>query len=185
MTPITPSDRQRLLDVLAASEARFRHSIHGLTDAQWEQKPAPGKWSPAELAEHLALSEEVVPKLARKALMEPESPRNESLVREQDTEIVASMQDDAWHGKAAESVQPKRSFPSGATAGAVFLERRTRTLDYVRGTEDPLRLHTFPHPAYGPIDGYQWLLMLAHHSDRHVRQIERALGSPAAAVEST
>ena len=94
---ITPSDRQQLLDVLAASEARFRHAIHGLTEAQWEQKPAPGKWSPAELAEHLALSEEVVPRL----------------------------------------------------------------------------------------DGYQWLLMLAHHSDRHVRQIERALGSPAAAEEST
>ena len=45
----------------------------------------------------------------------------------------------------------------------------------MRNTDDPLRLHTWPHPAYGEIDGYQWLLMLAHHVDRHVRQMERAV----------
>jgi len=174
MTAITPSEREQLLAILSASEARFRATTRGLTDVQWEQKPASGKWSPADIAEHLALSEEVMPRLARKALLEPESPRDESLVREQDSEIAASMQDDAWHGNAAEALQPRRSFPSGAGAGAAFLQRRAGTLDYVRTTEDSLRRHTFPHPAYGPIDSYQWLLMLAHHSDRHVRQIERA-----------
>ena len=174
MTAIASEDRQQLLAILSASEARFRAATSGLTADQWEHKPAPGKWSPAELTEHLALSEEVMPRLARKALLEPESPRDEPTVREQDSEIVESMQDDAWHGKATEALQPKRSFASGAGAGAAFLERRARTLDYVQNTDDPLRRHTFPHPAYGPIDGYQWLLMLAHHSDRHVRQIERA-----------
>ena len=174
MKAITPSDRQQLLDILTASTARFQAATRGLTEAQWNHRPAPDKWSPADLAEHLALSEEVMPRLARKALAEPDSPRDEVLVREQDAEIIESMQDDAWHGKATETLQPKRNFATGAAAAATFLDRRSRTMEYVSNTDDPLRAHTFPHPAYGPLDGYQWLLMLAHHSDRHVRQIERA-----------
>ena len=71
MTPIAAADRAALLDILTASAARFRAATRGLTDAQWNHRPAPDKWSSAELAEHLALSEEVMPRLARKALSEP------------------------------------------------------------------------------------------------------------------
>ena len=175
MTSIPAPDRAALLDILTASAARFRAATQGLSDAQWSHRPAPDKWSPAEVAEHLALSEEVVPRLARKALSEPGSERDEAQVREQDSEIIDSMKDDAWKGNATESIKPRHTFPDGRSAATSFLERRSRTMEYVRDTEDPLRLHTFPHPAYGPLDGYQWLLMLAHHSDRHVRQIERAV----------
>lgn len=176
MPSIAAPDRAALLDILTASADRFRAATQGLTEAQWNHKPAPDKWSPADLAEHLALSEEVLPRLARKALVEPPGPeRDPSLVQEQDSEIIDSMKDDAWHGNATEPIRPKHTFPSGTAAAATFLERRARTNDYVRETDDPLREHTFPHPAYGPLDGYQWLLMLAHHSDRHVRQIERAV----------
>ena len=175
MASISAPDRAALLDILTASAARFRVATQGLTEAQWNHRPAPDKWSSADLAEHLALSEEVMPRLARKALGEPDSMRDDVQVREQDAEIIDSMKDDAWHGNAAESIKPKHTFPDGPAAAATFLERRARTMDYVRDTEDPLRMHTFPHPAYGPLDGYQWLLMLAHHSDRHVRQIERAV----------
>jgi hypothetical protein len=174
MPSIAAADRAALLDVLTASAARFRAATQGLTAAQWKHKPAPDKWSPADLAEHIALSEEVLPRLARKALGEPAMPRDAAQVREQDAEIIDSMKDDAWHGNASESIRPKHTFPDGSAAAASFLERRARTMDYVRDTEEPLREHTFPHPAYGPLDGYQWLLMLAHHTDRHVRQIERA-----------
>ena len=174
MTTIAAADRAALLDILTASTDRFRAATQGLTDTQWNHRPAPDKWSPAELAEHIALSEEVMPRLARKALSEPAIPRDEAQVREQDAEIIDSMKDDAWHGNAPESIKPKHTFVNGPAAAATFLERRARTMSYVRDTDDPLREHTFPHPAYGPLDAYQWLLMLAHHSDRHVRQIERA-----------
>lgn len=174
MTSLSAPDRAALLDILAASASRFRTATQGLTADQWNHRPAPDKWSSADLAEHLALSEDVLPRLARKALSEPADERDEVQVREQDAEIVDSMKDDAWHGNATEAIKPKRAFPDGPAAAAAFQERRARTVAYVRDTDDALRMHTFPHPAYGPLDGYQWLLMLAHHADRHVRQIERA-----------
>ena len=175
MPSIAASDRAALLDILTSSADRFRSATQGLTDAQWNHKPAPDKWSPAELAEHIALSEEIMPRLARKALGEPAAVREDAQVREQDAEIIDSMKDDAWHGNASESIRPKHAFATGPAAATAFLERRARTADYVRDTDEPLRDHTFPHPAYGPLDGFQWLLMLAHHTDRHVRQIERAV----------
>lgn len=30
----------------------------------------------------------------------------------------------------------------------------------------------FPHPAWGPLDLYQWLLLVGAHEDRHLAQIE-------------
>lgn len=30
----------------------------------------------------------------------------------------------------------------------------------------------FPHPAWGPLDLYQWLLFVGAHEDRHLAQIE-------------
>ena len=34
-----------------------------------------------------------------------------------------------------------------------------------------LRAHVFPHPLFGPWDGYQWLLAAASHGARHTEQI--------------
>ena len=68
-------------------------------------------------------------------------------MREQDAEIIDSMKDDAWHGNAPESIKPKHTFVNGPAAAATFLERRARTMSYVRDTDDPLREHTFPHPG--------------------------------------
>ena len=33
-------------------------------------------------------------------------------------------------------------------------------MDYIRTTNDDLRDHFFDHPAFGTLDGYQWLLLI-------------------------
>lgn len=34
------------------------------------------------------------------------------------------------------------------------------------------RALSFPHPVWGPLDLYQWLLFIGAHEDRHLAQIE-------------
>jgi hypothetical protein len=34
-----------------------------------------------------------------------------------------------------------------------------------------LRAHVVAHPALGPLDGYQWILTVAAHTERHTKQI--------------
>ena len=173
MPSLTPK-RQVLLAGLEASEAHFRAATDGLTEAEWERVPAPGKWNAILLAEHLALTEQVVPRIVRMALEEPAWVSTAAENEAKDAEIIASLNDDALRRTAVEAIAPRSEYESGPEAAEAFLTRRARTIDYVRTTDDPLRSHRFPHPAFGPIDGYQWLLMLAYHTDRHVRQIERA-----------
>ena len=175
MPILIPTERASLLACLTASDTNFRAATEHLVEEAWNREPAPGKWSPVLLAEHLVLSEVSVPKLIAMALDEPVWEFDPAEAALRDREIAASMQDDTLRRTAVESVMPRRRYASGVETAAAFHAQRARTLAYVRDTDDDLRQHRFPHPAYGPIDGYQWLLMLAHHADRHVRQIARAV----------
>jgi hypothetical protein len=46
-------------------------------------------------------------------------------------------------------------------------------------TDSDLRNHFFPHMAFGDLDCYQWLVVLAQHSLRHALQIEEIKAHPA------
>jgi hypothetical protein len=57
-----------------------------------------------------------------------------------------------------------------------FLARRADTLDHARATRDPLHHHAAPLGELGPLDAYQWLLLMAAHTDRHLAQMRQASG---------
>ena len=44
-------------------------------------------------------------------------------------------------------------------------------LDFARATDADLRALVVPHPALGELDGVQWLLFVAYHTDRHAAQL--------------
>jgi hypothetical protein len=50
------ADWQSRLDDHEREIARFLRCAESLDDAAWTAKPAPGKWSPGQIAEHLVLS---------------------------------------------------------------------------------------------------------------------------------
>jgi len=43
---------------------------------------------------------------------------------------------------------------------------------------------TYPHPAFGPLNLYQWLAFVGAHEARHLRQLERVLDSMNGAREN-
>lgn len=51
------NDRESAIKHLEMTRAKFLKSIDGLTEAQWTFKPAPDRWSIAEVAEHIGISE--------------------------------------------------------------------------------------------------------------------------------
>ncbi len=73
--------------------------------------------------------------------------------------------------QAPEPLRPKHTFASPEELLAHFKASRERTLAYVRDTQDDLRGHFFDHPVLKTMDGYQWILLLSAHTQRHTAQL--------------
>jgi hypothetical protein len=168
---ITQAERAYLLQELESTEAAFLASINGLTAAQWTYKPAPDVWSIQECAEHVILAEDLIFGESQKILRSPVVPRLATATAQGDRDIVVQMQDRSKKAKAPQILQPTGRFPSAESAAIEFNARRSRTISYVKTTQDPLRIHTGDAPAGGTADAYQFLLQLAAHSARHTAQL--------------
>src|SRR6266700_2057495 len=58
--PLTQPDRDKAIAELQGSRQMFLDATKGLSPAQWNFKAAPERWSIAECAEHIALSEDFI-----------------------------------------------------------------------------------------------------------------------------
>jgi hypothetical protein len=178
-TSLTPEEREVALKNLQATRDAFLKSIAGLSEKQWRFKPAPDRWSVAEVSEHIAVSESSVLGLVQKQIMSsPADPSKRADVAGKDEKILRQIPDRTHKSQAPEFLKPTNRWATQAELIKAFEERRGATMDYVRTTNDDLRDHFGPHPALGPLDAYQWILLISAHSERHTKQIEEVKADP-------
>ncbi len=175
--PMSDAERSYLLAQLDESQKGFLESINGLTPAQWRFKAAPDRWSIAECAEHIIKAEPFIFDASQKLLKSPAVPRPATSSTEVDQKIVAGVKDRSHKIKAPEPIVPSGVYATPAEAAQAFLAARAKTIDYVKTTNDDLRTHVGPGPA-GPMDAYQFLLLLSSHSVRHTEQIREVEADP-------
>jgi len=167
---MTPAERAYLLEQLETSKKAMLASIQGLSADQWAFKPAPTVWSVKECAEHLILAEDYIFGATQQMLKSPAVARPAGSNEEMDHKLVAGVQDRSKKVSAPEAIVPSGKFATPAEAAREFTARRDKTIAYVKSTDDDLRVHVGPGPV-GPMDTYQFLLLLASHSARHTAQI--------------
>jgi len=177
--PLTSQEREAALKQFAATRDNFLKSIAGLSQAQWTFKPAPERWSVAEVAEHITVSESTLLGLVQKQIMtSAAAPEKREQVKGKDEIILEKMPDRSHKAQAPEFLRPTGRWATEAELTKVFEQSRAATMDYIRTTNDDLRDHFFDHPAFGTLDGYQWLLLISAHSARHTAQIEEVKADP-------
>jgi DinB superfamily len=168
---ITSDERAYLLDQMEQSKKGVIASISGLTQSQWTFKPAPNVWSVQECAEHIILSEEYIFGGVQQVLKSPAVERPANSNAEYDHKLTAGVQDRSRKATAPEPLTPGAKYATPADAIREFTARRDKTIAYAKSTNDDLRVHVGPGPA-GPMDAYQFLLLIAAHSARHTAQIK-------------
>jgi len=174
--PLEQGERDRAMSHLHATRKVFLDSIAGLSDAQWNFKPAPDRWSIAECAEHIAVSDDSLFDLMRQTLKSPAALEKKSAVK--DEFILQVVPDRSVKAKAPEFLQPKRRWPDRETLIAHFKQSRDRNIAYIQTTEDDLRSHFMDHPLLKTIDAYQVMLLLSAHCERHTAQIDEVKADP-------
>ena len=54
---MSPEQREKLVQLLTVSQQQTVDALKSLSDEQWKWKPAEGRWSVGEVAEHIVLAE--------------------------------------------------------------------------------------------------------------------------------
>jgi hypothetical protein len=176
MDRMTPAERDRAVAYLTETKADLILSTQGLSDAQWRHKPAAEQWSIAECVEHLGIVEEfLLQKLQGMASAPAATAEELALAAGKEDRIIKDSPARQRKVKGPPVMMPKGGEPDVVLAR--FVDARERVIAYAAATGDPLRTRLFPHMVFGPLDGFQWLIFLAAHCDRHRRQMEEVKAS--------
>jgi len=176
--PLNRGERDRAMSELHATRKRFLDSIAGLSPAQWNFKPAPEVWSIAQIADHLVVSEGALfDALQKKILASPAQPGKRGSLKAKDEQVLKVFPDRSQKRKAPDYLEPAGKWATQSAAVSEFKKLRDAHIAYVDQTQDDLRAHFTENRVMGEIDGYQWMLLISAHTERHVLQIEEVKAS--------
>jgi hypothetical protein len=175
---ISADDRARVVTYLTTMRDHVVAESAKLSEAQWNFKPGPDRWSVGEVVEHLALAEELLFGVQQKTASAPEaSPEKRAGASGQDEKILKMIPDRTQKAQAPEPLKPAQKLGPAAQVLEAFQARRAKTLDYARTTTDDLRSRVSDSPI-GPVDAYQWLLFIGAHNERHLAQLREVKADP-------
>jgi DinB superfamily len=169
---ISTEERARVLRWLEESHTEFFAEIDGVSDQQWNWKPAPERWSVGETSEHIVLAEALLFNFIQRALAGPPNPGWEEQTKGKTEFLIQVMA--SQEGKAA---APQPLVPCERVTRVEVKERfATKRTDIVKFTsETHLALKGFtlahPFPVFGTLNAYQWLIYVPLHTLRHNKQI--------------
>lgn len=175
--PVPATDQEKLIQHLERTREKFLKSVEGLSEAQWNYKAAPEKWSIAQCAEHIAAAEPFIRGVIAKALETPLEADQKMSELVKDDVVQTMIVDRSKKFSAPEPLVPVNRFASPDAAVESFRKERAETLK-LAGSDADLRKHAGKHPGFGMLDTYGWLLFLSGHSERHTLQIEEVKASP-------
>ena len=174
---LSTEELNRAADHLKKTSAAFLASTDGLSAEQWNYKPAPERWSVAQVAEHIAAAEDALFGLIEAQVMKAPSRAEPANVQEIDEMILQTIPDRSAKRQAPEPLRPTARFGSGAESVSHFKASRAKTLAFLIETKD-LRDHAIDSPLGQKLDAYQWLLFISAHCERHTKQINEVKADP-------
>jgi len=176
---LTDQERAEAVKYFEETRQSFLDAIKGLSDAQWRYKAGPDRWSIAEVAEHIAVSEETLFNLVTKQLMQaPAAPEKKEAAKGKEALIRTSITNRSVKAQAPEMLKPTNRWATQEELVKVFNASRDKTVAYIKETQDDLRSHFYAHPVFKDLDAYQWLIFISGHSARHTGQINEVKEDP-------
>jgi len=175
---LSAEERAKIIKSLEDSRKELLDAIEGLSDAQWNYKPSPFKWSVGEVAEHIALSEDPLFRTVERALAAKPDPDWETKTKDKSELLERLLPNRVGRAQAPEIIQPRAKM-TRAEIIARFKESRAKTLKFAEQTDLPLKAHTLDHPfrVFSTLNAHQWLSYIPLHHIRHNKQLAEVKAS--------
>jgi DinB superfamily len=175
---MTPSEREGLLQDLDQTRETLLHAVRGLSPQQLEYHEADQRWSIAENLEHISVAEHGILSWIQNALGDAPASALRGDWDGRDDALRDKFEESRHiQFQAPEVIRPTGRWPL-AELVPKFEAARTRTRGFIASTDVDLRRNSRPHPKFGLLDCYQWLILIGMHCDRHRAQIEKVKASP-------
>ena len=156
----------------------------GLSEAQWTFKPSPDQWSIAENLDHIVIVQErVLGPILDQLASAPAPPAD------RDQEAVDAIVMNHFPTRLSKFPAPEFVQPAGQIVPTELVQRLqwnyARMMDRLESTPG-LRQHAgeaaplkaVSKGVYNVMDGYQWILTAAAHTERHAKQMLEVIAEP-------
>lgn len=176
---LTIEEKSEISAHLEKSWESLEFLVKSLTREQWIYKSVDSVWSIAEISEHLEKAEKELFSLVTDQLkMSPAEPDKAAEISGKTELMMDAIKSRDQKVKTKPELEPSGNFESPEAFLKNFEQLRKETLSYAQTTEDELRHHFIPFGPLGDLDGYQILMFMSGHLERHIQQIEEVMGDP-------
>jgi hypothetical protein len=173
---LTPRLRE-IVDALHAARSRLVTAVVPLDQARMDAVSSSGGWSVGEILHHLQVTERSVARVVAKQVERAAAqgggpdPRTDS--------VLGSLDRFDIERPSPKLVSPQGVVPTPGISRQALLDglassRAVLLAEVEKAAAYDLSRLSFPHPALGRLDLYQWLLFVAQHELRHLHQVERS-----------
>ena len=176
---LTNEERSEISSHLQNSWENLENLISGLSKEQWNYKTIDSVWSISQIAEHLERSEIQLFSLVKNQLQEsPTSPEKVDESGDKTKVVMDAITSRDHKVKTSPELEPTGRYQSPQKFSQNFEKLRKEAMAYANNTEDNLRHHFIPFGPLGELDGYQILMFMSGHMERHIQQIEEVMKDP-------
>jgi hypothetical protein len=156
--------------------------LRNLSEAQWKFKPGHDRWSIGEIVEHVVIVQDRVlgpvwEKLDSAPVTDvhPDYRRIDEIVIYQFPNRLTKFPAPAQPGGDLGRTQAVERLLANYTRLGEYLEKPDLRLRAI----EALPIEAISNGAYKRMDGYQWILAAAAHTERHTKQILEVMADPA------
>ena len=167
------ADRNELKAMLKTNTGSLLQMIAHFPHADWNKRPAEGKWSPGEIADHILLTDNSIHQLFNG----PSVVATDRVPLSKEKLIKEVFLDHTRKLKAFGPIIPKE--------GEKVKESLIREIKQVRGSLNAFLDHattselcmSFSHGKFGLLTKFEWIYFMIYHTERHLIQMESLIAS--------
>lgn len=145
------------------------HTVEGLTDEQFNKKPANDGWSAKQIFEHLVRMETVIATNIARELKNPDSPKARKKPIGLSTNRLIKVEAPGY-------TTPTEDYRTKLEMQKELHESRLFLLDvYESSTKTIFKEKSFKHPIFGQVPLIQWFPFVGLHEKRHLKQLKKTI----------